>query len=93
MKVVPARGFARKWPAKDGVPSKTLLVIVALGDLTAVEDEALHELNIMDDTGTLTLAVKDRAVQSGLEAWDISDVVERGMSGPLRPLGRDDDQS
>ena len=81
-----ARAFARKWPADDLKPlPQTLIMLVVAGDVPSLTDEALHNCRIADaGDGILTLHVDDSEVQTYMHNWDHQDVIERGMSGPLR---------
>ncbi len=82
-----ARAFARKFPAKNRKQPfpQTLVALVIAGDLPGFTGEALHNLRVVDmGDGTITLLVEDSEVQPRLEGWEISDIIEAGMSGPLR---------
>ncbi len=88
-----ARAFVRKYPAtKDRPFPQTLVVLIVAGDVESLADEELHNCTVIDSGGALTVSVNDHAKQDRLWGWEISDIIESGMSGPLRaaPQGETD---
>ena len=78
-----ARIFARKFPpTKESPLGKTLILMVATGDVKELTDEAMHNCRVID-MDSLTITVTDREPQPHLLGWEAGDILEI-MGKPLR---------